>query len=231
MAERSTGLCIGVVDSGWPLALHGRVRAARSFLADGGGGTSWSPAPDEGLDRLGHGSRVMQAMAALAPEAGFCVAQVFGTHLHTRATQVAQAIDWLAGQGVAAINLSLGVRQDHPDLRAACGRALARGTVLCAATPARGEPVYPAACEGVIRVMGDARCAPGEHSALLLPHADFGACVLPPNGERAHAGASMGCAHLTGRIAALLAGGVPRHGVWEALVTQATFRGPERRRS
>lgn len=212
---------IGVVDSGWPLALQDRVLAARSFVPDGG----------DAMDRIGHGSRTLQAIAALAPDARFLVAQVFGGALRTDMGTVATAVDWLVDEGAALINLSLGVRQDHAPLRAACERAMARGCLLIASTPARGEPVFPAAYPGAIRVMGDARCGPGQHSALPLPHADFGACVLPPDGDRAHAGASLGCAHLSGRVAALLAGGVAREraAVWQALVDSAAFHGPERR--
>ncbi|MFC3684803.1 subtilisin-like serine protease QhpE [Hydrogenophaga luteola] len=214
-------LRVGVVDSGWPLALQDRVLAARSFVTEGG----------DAQDRLGHGARNLQAMAALAPDARFVVAQVFGEALRTDMATVARAVDWLVGEGVALINLSLGVRQDYPTLRAACERAVASGCLMVASTPARGEPVFPATYPGAIRAMGDARCAPGQHSTLLLPHADFGACVLPPDGDRANAGASLGCAHLSGRVAALLSAGVAptREAVWQALVASAAFHGPERR--
>lgn len=212
---------VGVVDSGWPLALQDRVLAARSFVTGGG----------DAQDRLSHGARTLQAMAALAPDARFVVAQVFGEALRTDMATVARAVDWLVDEGATVINLSLGVRQDHPPLREACERAMARGRLLIASTPARGEPVYPAGYPGAIRAMGDARCAPGQHSALLLPHADFGACVLPPDGDRANAGASLGCAHLSGRVAALISAGVAptREAIWQALVASAAFHGPERR--
>lgn len=214
-------LLVGVVDSGWSAALQDRVEMAYSFVVDGG----------DAQDRIGHGSLVLQAISALEPKARFGVAQVFGAALRTDCVTVARALDWLLEQGVAVVNLSLGVRQDHPLLRTACERALAQGCILIASTPARGEPVFPAAYPGVIRVMGDARCAPGQHSALLLPHADLGACVLPPGGQRAQAGASLGCAHLSGRAAALLAGGVARErgALWQALLDSASFHGPERR--
>lgn len=212
---------VGLVDSGWPPALQGCVLAARSFVAGGG----------DAQDRMGHGTRTLQAIASQAPQTRFVVAQVFGDTLRTDSTTVAHALDWLTEQGVALINLSLGVQQDHAPLREACARAQAGGSLLIASTPARGGPVFPAAYPGTLRVMGDARCAPGQHSALLLPHADFGACVLPPDGHRAHAGASLGCAHLSGRVAALLASGVSgkRESVWQALIDSAAFHGPERR--
>jgi len=214
-------LLVGVVDSGWPSALLHRVALARSWV--------W---PDgDARDRIGHGSRTLEAIATGAPGVRLAVAQVFGEVLRTDADRVAQALDWLVGQGAAVINLSLGVRRDHPPLRAACERALAQGCVVIASTPARGDPVFPAAYPDVIRVMGDARCASGQHSALLLPHADFGACVLPSDGDRAHAGASLGSAHLSGRVAELLAGGLAggREAVWQALVATADFHGPEHR--
>lgn len=212
---------VGVVDSGWSPAWRDRVDVALS-LVDGG---------DDAQDLVGHGTRTLQAIAGLAPAARFAVAKVFGTALRTDGATVAWAVDWLSDQGVALINLSLGVRQDHAPLRAACKRAQTRGILLVASTPARGEPVFPAAYPGVLRVMGDARCAAGQHSALLLPHADFGACVLPPDGDRSLAGASLGCAHLSGRVAALLAAGVAheRAEVWQALIDSAAFHGPERR--
>lgn len=212
---------VGVVDSGWPLELKDRVALARSFIEPDG----------DAQDRNGHGTRTLQAISGVAPGAQMVVAQVFGESLRTDGGTVARAVEWLIDQGVALISLSLGVRQDHAPLRAACERALSSGCLVVASTPARGEPVFPAAYQGAIRVMGDARCAPGQHSALQLPHADFGACVLPPDGDRAHAGASLGCAHLSGRVAALLACGVNggREAVWQALVESAAFHGPERR--
>jgi hypothetical protein len=214
---------VGVVDSGCPAGGLAGIERARSFVAG----------REDAHDRIGHGTRVLQAIASVAPGARCVVAQVFGEALRTDGARVARALDWLVAQRVALINLSLGVRQDHAALRAACERAQAQGCLLVAATPARGEPVFPAAYPGVLRVMGDARCGPGQHSALLLPHADFGACVLPPDGDRAHAGASLGCAHLSGRVAALLAAGVAceRAAVWQALVDGAAFHGPERRHS
>lgn len=212
---------VGVVDSGYPMHLADRVLTSRVFVQDG-----------VGLDVQGHGSRVMDAIASQASCARFCVAQVFGAQLRTQGDTVANALHWLIDQGVAVVNISLGVRQDYSALRAVCERALAQGCVLLASAPARGGAVFPASYPGVIRVMGDARCGPGQHSALGLPHADFGACVLPPDGDRRHAGASMASAHLTGRVAAWCAAGLAPEleAVWQALVNQADFRGPERRR-
>ena len=102
--------------------------------------------------------------------------------------------------------------------------ALAAGLILIASTPARGAPVYPAAYPGVLRVTGDARCGPGELSALGVP-ADYGACVRDVDGSPG--GASLAAAHVTG----LLAAGLEVAGSDAAAVLgrAVRFRGRERR--
>ncbi|MDZ3992044.1 hypothetical protein PspTeo4_14280 [Pseudomonas sp. Teo4] len=74
---------------------------------------------------------------------------------------------------------------------------------------------------------GDARCAPGQWSWLGTAQADFGGYV----GDRGMAGASLGCAALTGRIAALLreAPAMSQQQLVDWLKTHAAFIGPERR--
>jgi hypothetical protein len=97
--------------------------------------------------------------------------------------------------------------------------------VLVAASPARGEPVYPAAYPGVVRATGDARCAPGEHSWLASAHADFGA----HGSAGAVRGASAGCAHVSARLAALLAEGASPARALGALRERAHYTGAEHR--
>ena len=48
---------VGVIDSGWPLALQDRVLAARSFVASG----------RDAQDRLGHGTRTLGALCGNLP--------------------------------------------------------------------------------------------------------------------------------------------------------------------
>ncbi len=194
-----------VPDAGSGLeALPGPLRVvdARCFLLSGEtvcGGLAR-------VDSLGHGSRVAAVIQACAPAADLLIAQVFVQRLTTSAAQVAAAIDWLVASGASVINLSLGLREPRPVLATACQRALAAGVILCAATPARGEPVYPAAHAGVWRVTGDARCARHEIAALDAAYADFGAHVRPLDGSLTGAGASIACAHLSGHLAHLLGG-------------------------
>lgn len=201
-------------------------RSASFVLADGQ--VSCSAATP---DALGHGSAVGGVIRHLAPRARLVVAQVFHQRFTTTALQVAAAIDWLVDEGVQVVNLSLGLSQDRPVLAAACARAVEAGVILCAASPARGDPVFPSAYPGVFRMTGDARCGRDELSWLATRHADFGAHVRPLEGARAGNGASIGCAHLSGHVGRLLSAGVAPEAdaVADALKAQARYRGPERR--
>ncbi len=218
---------IGVVDSGCP---EDGLRACRSagFVLVDGRVARVAAAPD----RLGHGSAIDGVVRHLAPSAQLVVAQVFQQRFTTTALQVAAAIDWLIGEDVAVINLSLGLSGDRPALAAACARAVDAGVIVCAASPARGAPVYPSAYPGVFRMTGDARCARDEVSWLATRHADFGAHVRPLDGALAGSGASIGCAHLSGHVARLLHDGAARDAaaIADALQSQARYRGPEHRR-
>ncbi|GHU26085.1 hypothetical protein FACS189488_14080 [Betaproteobacteria bacterium] len=233
-----THIRIGIIDSGAARRHASLIDAARAFVIR-----------DDALlavpahaDQLGHGSAVFDIVHHLAPHARFVIAQVFRERLSTTAIQVAAAIDWLAEVGVDLINLSLGLTQPRPVLEAACQRAREAGVVLCAAAPARGGPVFPAAFDGVWRMTGDARCARAEISCLMTEQADFGAHVAPLTPPRPHddgpphgSGASMGCAHLSGHLAALLASDAapprqtPARHIWlrERLQQQAHYFGPE----
>jgi len=212
---------VGVIDSG--CAPTQALVAARRFWLDEGVLCEGGLQPD----RLGHGSAVLASLQAEAGALPLLLAQVFSEHGSTSALQVAAALFWLAEQGVTLINLSLGLQQDRAVLRQACAEVQRAGVLLCASSPAQGSAVYPAAYPGVIRITGDARCAPGQWSWLGSAQAEFGGHV----GERGRAGASLGCAALSGRIAALLQQqpGLGRQQVCAWLQAHAAYRGPERR--
>lgn len=221
----SEAIRVGVVDSG--CSEQQAISASAAFvLADQ---QLWL-APAE-PDQLGHGTRTIEVIQALAPQAEVLSAQVFQHRLTTTAAQVAAAIDWLVEEGAQVINLSLGLRQDRAVLREACERALKQGVLICASSPARGEPVFPAHYAGVFRMTGDARCGREEISHLDTDYADFGACVLPLDNTRNLSGASLGCAHLSGHLARYRMG-VEQPGLSAArqwLIERSRYQGPERR--
>ncbi|CAM4123379.1 S8 family serine peptidase [Vreelandella rituensis] len=183
-------------------------------------------------DRLGHGASIVGVISTLAPQAKLFSAQVFQQRLATTATQVAAAIDWLLECDVQIINLSLGLRQDRGVLREACERALKQGVLLCASSPARGDPVFPAAYPGVFRMTGDARCAREEIAYLETAFADFGGCVRPLYERLQLSGASLGCAHMSAHLARYLQQHADRPRLSKArqwLIGQSRYHGPERR--
>ncbi len=161
-----------------------------------------SPTQADYQDRLGHGSTLAQVMIDQVPHVQLCVARIFDRKLTASANQTAAGIDWLVAQGVQVINLSFGLRQDRLPLAQACQRALDAGVVLVAASPAMGEPVYPASYPGVIRVTGDARCQPDQYSWGPSRQADFGACVRA--GHPQVIGASVATAYISARVGGYL---------------------------
>ncbi|MGE8437376.1 MAG: peptidase S8 and S53 subtilisin kexin sedolisin [Pseudomonas palmensis] len=219
-----TSLRVGVIDSGCSAHQAGPIAGGRRFWLEHG-------ELREGqvqADVLGHGSRVLDCLLAQGGAGEVLVAQVFDRHWQTSALQVAAALLWLVEQGAMLVNLSLGLQQDRNVLRAACAVAVEAGVLLCASSPARGAPVYPARYPGVIRVTGDARCAPGQWSWLDTPQADFGAAVDQASGV---AGASLASAALCGQVRALLTAqpNAGREQVLAYLRQQAAFIGAERR--
>lgn len=216
-------LRVGVVDSGCGSDQMSRVCAARAFhLVDDRIRTT--DASDDGLN---HGSSLLDVIAAKTCRTDFAIAQVFSERMVTTAIQLAAAIDWLCREDVSVINLSVGLRGDRDVVRQACAAAVEQGIVLCASSPARGEPVFPAYYPGVLRMTGDARCSPEQFSRLDSPYADYGGHVL--SADPTVAGASAGCAHMTGHIARYLENGGQRDSLRAWLDAHASFHGVERR--
>ena len=212
---------VGIVDSG--CRPEQPVLAQQAFYLDGDQLTIGKTRTDQ----LDHGSRILDIMLAQAPDIICVVAQVFTDRWLTSAAQVAAAIEWLIEQQVQLINLSLGLRQDRLILRMACAQAIAQGIIVCASTPARGKPVYPAAYPGVLRITGDARCQPHQFTYLNSRYADYAACVRVAGATVA--GASVGCAYMSAHIARYLSqGGTPAE-LHAGLKRQAAFIGPEQR--
>lgn len=176
-------------------------------------------------DPTGHGSRIAGLLTSDGASVELLLAQVFLSAAPASAAAVAAAIDWAVSGGAQLIHLSLGVATDRSVLRAAVARAIDCGIVVVAAMPARGEGVYPAGYPSVIGGTGDARCGPGDISALG-PRL-FGGCAATVRGARG--GASVGAAWVSKAISRLPAG-TPSAAAVEALRAMARHSGPERRR-
>ncbi|AOE85767.1 subtilisin-like serine protease QhpE [Pseudomonas sp. TCU-HL1] len=217
-------LAIGIIDSGFAVEQGGRVALSRRFWLEGGELREGECQPDA----LGHGSVVLDTLTRQSGPVRLCVAQVFAERWRTSPLQIAAALHWLIEQDVAVVNMSLGLRNDRPVLREASVLAQTAGVMLCASSPAQGEPVFPASYPGVIRVTGDARCAPGQWSWLNSLQADFGSHVAAANGA---AGSSVACAALSGIIAGYLRANpaASREAVLGWLREGAAFVGPEHR--
>ena len=221
MSGRGT---VGVLDSG--VTGHA-VQASRTFAPDAAG--EIAVRSDGGADILGHGSALARIIAAAAPDAVLLNARIFIDSLSCTPAAVAAGLDWLIGEGAQIVNMSFGLHQDRAVLSEACARAVASGALILASAPARGPAVFPGSYQGVVRVSGDARCAPGEFSTLGGGQADFGAHVEPP--DREGGGASFAVAHLTGAAALFLQQNpaADRESILEHLTSIARYHGPERR--
>lgn len=218
-------LKVGVIDSGVKALQHPGPLVARGFRLNQRRVIEGEACPD----KLGHGSAVCQVISSQVPDCALFVAQVFSDQLICTPLQIAAALDWLRQEQVTIVNMSLGLAEDRPVLKAACQRAMSAGMLLVASAPARGRAVFPGAYPAVLRATGDARCQPGEISFLNSQQADFGAHVRCL--EEKIAGASIGCARVTAALAHI-ANQSPKEKPtdWLArLVNSACYVGPERR--
>lgn len=172
-----------------------------------------------------HAMQMAMAMQTAARAAGTQIGidnyVVFPGHLGCSLEAVCAAIDLARVSDAQILHCSFGVPRADPRLTSVIDRALSDGKHVVASAAARGGVVYPAACDGVMSVQGDARCNAGDWSWLGLPHAEFGACV---HGEDPDIqGASVAAAHFTGHLAGALVSGEAH-----LMVARAALQGRER---
>lgn len=158
-ADCGAGIRIGVVDTGVDLkhpALEGRGVVARSFLPAG-----TTPAPKT------HGTAVTSILVgdgdasgfpSLLPGARILMAEVFhaseGNRVRATAERIVLGLNWLLGEGLRVVNLSLGGPVD-PILSLIIDRAAASGMILVAAAGNNGPnapPAFPAVHKAVVAV-------------------------------------------------------------------------------
>lgn len=174
-------------------------------LVDGGVGTAQPVFKESVIHQHGcagvpvpsaHGTEVASLMVGRSPRFGGAMpgaalyaADVYcGAPTGGAADAIAEALEWLAGERVAVINISL-VGPPDSLLRLAIARLVARGVLIVAAVGNDGPaapPLYPAAYPGVVGVTAvDARRRPifeaerGQQVMFAAPGADIPAAVLP----------------------------------------------------
>ena len=179
MPDPGPPLKVGLIDSGVNATPGVTIAAHKDFTGS-----------NTVADKLGHGTTIAGILGN--NRIALLNARVFDRRFVTSPRLIAAAVNWLAAQNVRLINMSFGLADDRKILREACQQALACGIVLVAATPAQGQPVYPAAWPSIIRATGDARCQPGQIAWLHSRQADFGG--HPGTPEQPIRGASSGCA-------------------------------------
>ena len=228
-------LKVGIIDSGIGEHIDLPIHNARSFRwSENGIVTSDKVISDNDTgdydiqDQLGHGSAMTEIISQKSPQIALLIAKVFFQKLACTPAQIASALDWQIAEGAKLINMSFGLHADRLILKQACRRAMEAGVILVAASPARGDPVYPAAYPGVIRATGDARCGQTEISYLNSPQADFGGHVRAGHDI---AGASVGCAYVSSALINILLeqANLNPADLINALVSQAGYLGPENR--
>ena len=186
-AHCGQGLRIGLLDSAvdaYHPALRGRAITSKSFIVAG-----VTPAP------ANHGTATAALLVAhampsgltgLLPSAQLYAANIFrnraGKQVDTTAEWIAFALDWLAGQGVSIVNMSLGGPRNLL-VEVAVLRLQERGIAVVAAAGNGGEhspPVYPAAQPGVVAVTAvDAKldvyrnATRGDYIAFSAPGVDI----------------------------------------------------------
>ena len=161
-----------------------------------------------------------------APHVNFVNGIIFPGRLVTSVAVLCDALEWIGQDPPEIVHCSFGLARASLELEMRVRALEKAGSLIVASAPARGEPVYPAALEGVVSVQGDARCKPEDVARLDLPGALFGACVISPEAPDIR-GASIAAAHVCGMLAADWAGGAAE--TLRVFAHRTRYHGCERR--
>lgn len=218
------GMIDTVIDTAQPALRNSRIRR-RSFV----GASAASPHGTAIASLLVGGSS--GRLAGLLPEAELVAADVFGRdgrgRPRTGALEIATALDWLAGEQVGVVNISI-AGPPNQILALAVSRTLDRGIPIVAAAGNHGPdaaPAYPAAYPGVLAATavdrnGAAyeRANRGDYIAFAAPGVDL--WTVSGDGVVRSSGTSYAAAFLTGVVAQSL----PSDGATTAQLAAALSR-------
>jgi len=213
--DAGSGIRVGVIDtaveSGAMLKSVSVVR--RSFLA--AGEISASPTHGTAIAALIAGRDSAAEFSGISPGVSLHVAAIMriqGGETASNTAALVRALDWLVGERVQIINLSLGGAGDQV-MEEAISRVVRARIIIIAAAGNQGEdavPSYPAAYPGVIAVTAsDAldhifeQANRGSYVALTAPGVDV--WVPDKSGGRYVSGTSFAAAVVSGAVAVMLA--------------------------
>ncbi len=213
--DAGSGIRVGVIDtaveSGAMLKSVSVVR--RSFLA--AGEISASPTHGTAIAALIAGRDSTAEFSGISPGVSLHVAAIMriqGGETASNTAALVRALDWLVGERVQIINLSLGGTGDQV-MEEAISRVVRARIIIIAAAGNQGEdavPSYPAAYPGVIAVTAsDAldhifeQANRGPYVALTAPGVDV--WVPDKSGGRYVSGTSFAAAVVSGAVAVMLA--------------------------
>lgn len=187
---------------------------------------SWFCQADGSQYAQGHASAMAETLQTRNSRITLFNAVVFPGQLSTSVQTICDALDWLIENPPEIVLCSFGMARTSVELSVKINSLQQAGSLIVASAPARGQPVYPAAIDGVISVQGDARCAPDELSQLDLPQASFGACPVATRHPDIR-GASAAAAHMACLLAETWQGSASA--TLEALAPAIRYHGRERR--
>lgn len=172
-----------------------------------------------------HAQAVAAAIHAFCPQAELLAFPVFTERLISSRTCLIEQLTLAMQSDATLLHCSLGFPTPDPETAQAFDLACQYFRFVIAASPARGNPVYPAHYQGVIKASGDARCTEGEYTYLGTSNVDFAASPHPVNGTGL-GGASIGAGRITGLLARAC---LEQRADVEQLKKNANYRGAERR--
>lgn len=219
--DAGIGIRVGLVDT--PVessyVLKNATMVRRSFLNPGE--ISASASHGNALAALIAGREDASDFIGISPGASLHIASIMrtqaglgggmGSNGASNTATLVRALDWLLGERVQIINLSLGGAGDRI-MEEAIGKVLRSRVIIIAAAGNQGEdapPSYPAAYPGVIAVTASdaldrvfTQANRGTYISLTAPGVDV--WVPDPSGGRYVSGTSFAAAIVSGAVAVML---------------------------